>query len=302
MFLRLTPLLAILALSLGAGCSVRKLAVNSLADALAESSGVYASDSDLELIRAATPFALKTMETLLTKAPDNRGLLVGTASGFTQYAFAFVQVDSEMSYQTDPEKSREERLRAKKLYLRARDYGFRALEVKHPGFRERVRANAAQAAGEVKQDEVAALYWTAVAWAAAIASDKEDMDLVADLHLIEPMIRRCLELDEAFDQGSIHEFMISFEGGRSDSQGGSVDRARKHFARASELSGRKRMTALVSLAENVSVQQENRKEFETLLQEVLAFDVDSAPDFRLVNLVAQKRARLLLSRIDDLFI
>ncbi len=53
MFLRLTPLLAILALTAGAGCSVRRLAINSLADALAESSGVYASDSDLELIRAA---------------------------------------------------------------------------------------------------------------------------------------------------------------------------------------------------------------------------------------------------------
>jgi hypothetical protein len=34
---------------------------------------------------------------------------------------------------------------------------------------------------------------------------------------------------------------------------------------------------------------------------VLAFDVDSAPEFRLANLIAQRRARALLANVDDLF-
>ena len=47
------------------GCSIRSLAINTLAEALAESGSVYASDSDPELVRDALPFALKTFESLL---------------------------------------------------------------------------------------------------------------------------------------------------------------------------------------------------------------------------------------------
>ena len=56
--------LACLALS-GWACSVRGLAVNALADSLASTGDVFASDGDPELIRDATPFALKTIESLL---------------------------------------------------------------------------------------------------------------------------------------------------------------------------------------------------------------------------------------------
>ncbi len=128
------------------------------------------------------------------------------------------------------------------------------------------------------------------------------MDLVADLHLIEPMIRRCLVLDDEFDNGAIHDFMITFEASRSSAQGGSAERARRHFERAMALADGRKIAPLVSVAESVSVSAQNRKEFRALLRRALSFDVDSAREYRLANLIAQKRARLLMSRIDDLFI
>ena len=39
-----------------------------------------------------------------------------------------------------------------------------------------------------------------------------------------------------------------------------------------------------------------------LLEGVLAADADAAPEFRLVNVLAQKKARRLLDQIDDLFL
>ncbi len=59
---------------------------------------------------------------------------------------------------------------------------------------------------------------------------------------------------------------------------------------------------MVSLAETVSVRRGDRAEFESLLNQALAFDVDTAPDQRLANLIAQRRAVLLLSQIDNLFL
>jgi predicted anti-sigma-YlaC factor YlaD len=69
-----------------------------------------------------------------------------------------------------------------------------------------------------------------------------------------------------------------------------------------ELSGGSEAGPLVSLAESVSVAKQNRKEFQALLERALAVDVNAKPEYRLVNLVMQRRARWLLSRIDDLIL
>jgi predicted anti-sigma-YlaC factor YlaD len=56
------------------------------------------------------------------------------------------------------------------------------------------------------------------------------------------------------------------------------------------------------LAEDVSLQKQNRAEFETLLKRALAIDVNAKPEYRLANLIIQRRARWLLQRTGDLFV
>src|SRR5262245_15256070 len=77
------------------GCSIRRYALNQAADALAGSSTTFASDDDPELVKAAAPFSLKLMESLLAENPQHRGLLTSAASGFTQYAYAFVEDEAD---------------------------------------------------------------------------------------------------------------------------------------------------------------------------------------------------------------
>ena len=57
----------------------------------------------------------------------------------------------------------------------------------------------------------------------------------------------------------------------------------------------------VALAEAVSVQRQDRAEFTGLLARALAVDPDLHTEWRLANLLAQRRARWLLGRADDLF-
>jgi len=52
----------------------------------------------------------------------------------------------------------------------------------------------------------------------------------------------------------------------------------------------------------VSVSVQDRAEFTKLLEQALAVDVERAPEFRLANILAQRRARWLLGRADELFI
>lgn len=301
LWMRALPL--VLALGAALGCSVRRFAVNRLGDALASSGATFASDEDPELVGEALPFALKLIESLLAESPRHRGLLLAAASGFTQYAYAFVQQQADELEDQDLGEARRLHTRARKLYLRARNYGLRGLEVRRPGFEKALRADAKAAVRAASKQDVPLMYWTAVAWGAAISLSKDDPETVADQPLVEALIDRALELDEAFDSGAIHAFLVSYEPSRPGvSAADAAGRARKHFERAVELSAGKLASPLVAFAETVSVSRQDKKEFEALLRRALDIDVNARAEWRLANLVSQRRARWLLGRVDQLFV
>ncbi len=294
-------LLLLLLLVLAAGCSPRAYVVRRVADAVSSDGGVFASDDDPELVRDAVPFALKAEESLLSAEPGHRGLLLSLCRGFTQYAAAFVWQDAVES--PDPAAARAGKGRAVRLYLRAREYGLRGLEAGRPGFRALLDADPAGAARKAEPEDVPLLYWTAASWSLAIASSSADPAMLADLPRCEALMRRALALREDFDAGAIHEYFIAFEGGRPEAMGGSAARARRHFDRAVELSGGKKVSPLVTLAETVSVRAQDRREFLDLLDRALAFDARrEAPEHRLANLAAQRKASWLKGRVDELFL
>jgi len=283
------------------GCSIRSLAINSLADSLAASGDVFASDEDPDLIRDATPFALKTIETLLEEKPDHRQLLESACSGFFGYGYAFVEVDAERLQDVDYAESERLYRRALGLYLRARDYCFRSLELGTPGIVDRLATDPTQAVEVFKKEDVSLLFWTGASWGFAISVGMDRPDLVADVPAVQALMNRALELDEAFKQGAVHAALISLNALPAE-MGGSPDKARIHFERAVELSEGLSAGPYVSLAESVVVAEQDWREFEELLQTALAIDVDQMPADRLLNVVAQQRARWLLDRIDHYFI
>jgi len=298
---RLAPLVLVLAL---AGCSsVQRVVVNKAGDALAGGSSVYASDDDPELVWQAVPFGLKTIESLLAQSPRHEGLLLAAASGFTEYAYGALQQEADFAEAKDLARATELRNRARKLYLRALGYGFRGLEVRLPGLRRQLQSDPdpAHALAGTTRAQVPLLYWTGAAWGAAIAISKDDPELTADQSRAAALIQRGLALDEGFEAGAGHDFMIAYEGGRAG-VGGSIEEARRHLRRALELSQGHRAAPLVGFAETVSVGRQDKAEFKQLLGQALAVDVDAAPDFRLANVLAQRRARWLLGRVDELFV
>src|SRR5437588_8380583 len=284
------------------GCAtVKRMAINKLGDSLSESGTTYAADDDPDLVGAALPFSLKLVEGLLARSPTHRGLLFTAASGFTEYAYVYVQQDADAMESQDLDRAGALRARARRLYLRARDYGLRGLEAKHKGFKEHVMADPKTAVKIANKADVPMLYWTAASWGSAISVSKDHPDLIADQPIVEALIDRALELDPDFDFGAIHGFLINYEMARQGAAGNAAARARQHFDRVVVLTKGQLASPFVSLAEAVSVASDNREEFEKLLKQALAIDPDARVEWRLQNLVVQKRARWLLARVDDLF-
>lgn len=193
-------------LGLTSCASVKRAAVGQMADALAGGGTSYARDDDPELIREATPFSLKLMESVLEQTPKHAGLLQACASGFTQYAYAFVLQEADEAEARDLAACEVGRARAKKLFLRAKGYGLRGLDAAHPGFSAEFARDPKSAAARARKDDVALLYWTAAAWGGAVSLGKNDPALIAEIPQMESLIDRALQLDEAWGAGRSTRF------------------------------------------------------------------------------------------------
>jgi hypothetical protein len=112
-----------------------------------------------------------------------------------------------------------------------------------------------------------------------------------------------VELDAAWGEGSVQDFLINLESARTGSKPEEKqERMRRYFQRALELSKGAHASTYVGYAENACVPVQNRAEFQQLIEKALAIDPDKKPDSRLANLIAQRRARWLQGRIDELFL
>jgi len=285
------------------GCAlVKRKAVGVVASTLASSGDVFTRDDDPELVGQAIPFGLKLYESLLDSAPRNKELLVATCSNFTQYGVAFLETEAlelgdadhhaEVVHLND---------RALKLYMRARAYCLRAMEVRFPGITARLMQDPAAALRPARKADVPLLYWMAASWGSAIALALDKPDVSIDLPSVRALAERALALDDGWNKGALHEMLVSLDT-LPEVIGGSPARAREHFERAVALQQGRSPGPYVALARGLALPAQDRAEFESLLNRALAIDPDADPSTRLVTIVQQRRARALLKHADAMFI
>jgi predicted anti-sigma-YlaC factor YlaD len=277
------------------------MAVKTVANTLADTGDVFTRDDDPELIRDATPFALKLYESLLESVPTHVPLLIATCGSFTQYGYAFLEAEADSldaSRRADAIALRE---RALKHYLRGRGYCLRAADARFgKGTSAALLQDPAMAVAKARKDDVPLLYWSAASWGAAISLGIDRPDLAVDFPTVRALADRALALDPSWNKGAIHELMITLDS-LPEALGGNPARAREHFKTAVDIQKGLSPGPYVSLATGVAVPMQDRAEFERLLKEALAIDPEKDPSNRLVILVTQRRARVLLDRADEKF-
>ena len=286
-------------------CSPSTMGMNRMADAVTATAGAYARDDDPELVRVGAPSTLKMVEMMLDTRPSHTGLLMTACSGFAQYSYSFLHLESEMAAAAAGSEGAVQELRARgaRMYQRARGYCLRALAIRHARLVDLLQRDPQAALPLLESTtrlDVPALFWAGAAWGGELALTEDQLIRIKELAVVRALLSRALALDERWEDGTLHEAMIALDG-LPALLGGSAARAREHFERAIALSQGQSAFAYVTLASSVSVPAKDRAEFERVLKQALAIDVSLRPARRLANLVAQKRARFLLSRADRLF-
>lgn len=285
-----TAVAAALLITLTVACSPHKMGVNRMASAVAASSAVYESDNDPEFVRLAAPGTLKMVEMLLVESPDHPQLLLTACRGFTEYSYAFLQVESQLRA-ADENSAAELRRRATTMYKRARGYCIRGLRVRHRTLTESdLTSNPRQVLQSVTVEDVPLLYWLAAGWGSELSLAGDSIKRLGELASVRALLGRARELDDRWEDGAIYEALIVLDALPS-LLGGSHEAARTDFKRAIELSNGRSVFAYVAMAGATPDPAERR----TLLQQAVAIDVNQLEKRRLINLIAQRYARALLA-------
>jgi predicted anti-sigma-YlaC factor YlaD len=286
-------ILFLLILSFTSSCSVKKMAMKSIANSMSSGNSIFQAENDPELVADALPFILMMYEP---------ALLLASSKAFTMYSYGFLMTEADMEDRSDFGKAMHLRQRARGLFLRARDYALRGLEQKHPGFNEKLQKDYRAAIEMTDESDIDLLYWCGAAWAAAFASSKDDLELLMELTISAAMVERVLELDSDYSDGAAHDFFISYYGSRPKAMGGSIKKAREHFSRSVEISQGSNAGTYVALATSVSIRTQDEEEFRVLLEKALEVEIDAYPDKRLSNVIMQRKARWLIDNIGDFFV
>ena len=288
----------------GCGALLKQMSVASATEIFRDGMAAFYREGDLLIAEQALASNLKLLEIFLEASPNNPDLLLQASQGFSTYTFAFVE-DKIAQHHRDPHLVEVDRGRARRLYLRGRDYGLRLLTLQHEALAASLNADLSALRANLallRREDVPALFWTAYGWAGSIHWSLDRPEMLADLPRVLAMMDRVLELDERYFFAGAHLFFGAYYASRSRALGGDPERARSHLDRALELAGPTILVGHLFLADPYAIQIQDRTLFETQLRLILDSPEDLSPDYRLLNQVAKARARLLLEKNGELFL
>jgi hypothetical protein len=276
-------------LSLPCAClPIKKVTVGTTAMLLEEVARSSYRQSDLRMIREGMPAYLMLMDGMIEAWPNNEQLLLAAAQTYSSFASIFVE-DQDKEY-------------AKLLFGRGRDYALRSLERR--GLKEPLQSHFEdfkEGVNNLAKRDVPYLFWGATCWANWIRLNLDSMEALAELPKVEWMMKKVLEIDEGFYYGGAHLFMGIWFASKPRAYGGDLKKAQGHFLKALEFGKGKFLMAYVYYATYYARQALDKDLFISTLQKVLETPADISPELTLINTVAQKKAKELLTRVEEYF-
>jgi hypothetical protein len=279
--------LSLLMLTLSA-CSMNKMMVNMSMPMIEGGIEAMNEEPDLQLAEDSMPANISMMNSMIKLDPENIQLQVYAAQAYYGLSYGFNE-DKDIN-------------RADKFYLRGLKHGLTALDLLGiHNIKKMSPAGLEEKLQELDKDEVAALFWTASNWAKWIDLHRDDPASLIQLAKPTAMMQRVIELDDTFYYGGAHMYFGVYYGARAPMFGGDFERSKKHFDRAREINENKLLIVDLLQAQYLSRQMYDRQDFHQRLTGVIEAPEDLYPELTLMNQIAKRKARLLLTREDQWF-
>jgi hypothetical protein len=258
----------------------------------------------VEFARVAAPGQIATAEGLLATIPDDPDILYVVAFGYLQYAFGFVE-DELLALPDDAPLVRQDALRGRAtlLYDRALGYALRLLATRDRGFPDafaRGGPDLERALARLDRRAAEGLVFAGAALASGINLNRGDPHRTVDLPKAVALLRRVDELAPATEQ-AIAPMVLGIVYGMPERLGGQPEASRRHFEESIHLTEGKYLMARVMYARYYATSVGDRALFGRTLRDVLAAPPTLAPEWRLSNELAKRRAAVYLAAEARLF-
>ncbi len=283
--------LAVLVL-MSTGCNLTKFVADSMVPQLQNNQQAFFAETSVKQAREAAPALLKFMDGFIVSSPENSELLLLGAEMNAGLAIVLIRYEDETW--------------ARQLFTKAQDYAERALLADYPDLHAVLVGSddeaLAAALKELDRDQLPHAFWYVTASGGKIDVSRDQPDLVAGLSRLVQVMHRLAEIDGSFFDGGPDTFLGRFYASRSETLGGSPEKARMHFTKAESFASNRMWMVPVFRAEGLQNQELSRAvrdEYEAALNRVI--EGEGPPEVALVTAIAKQKAVAMLADIDEQF-
>lgn len=283
-------------LALGSSGCIKQTLLNGQIASTRKGSAAADTIGDYELARGASMAGMIQFEGLHRLAPDNEDAMFLLLRGWAGYGYAFASDDFEAADLAGDEAAAEyHKGRAKHAYDRSVAAGLELIGRRDEGF-----ANAKKSADSMnawlkehfeEKEDAEVLFWLGSAWLARVNLLKDEPELVAELFVGVAMLERSRELDPAFMSYGATSTLAAYH---ARSPSAELDLSKKLLDEALAKTERKALGVVLNVAKYACAKND-RALYERSLKEVIDAG-DIAPQLRLQNTVAKRRARRQISK------
>ncbi len=250
---------------------------------------VLFEECDTEIAKLSMPTDLKLMEGLLRNDPKNKQLLTALCMGFSGYTMLFIEEE-------DPE-------RASKLYLRARNYGLKALGIMTTISEDNgpKRDNVIDKLMNIDKRDLQALFWTTVSWNLWINLNLDKPTALVQLGVAQACLERVLEINPDYFFGTPYVLIGSILSSKPASLGGNKEKAREYFEKAINLNSGKFFLTQYYFAKYYAVRIQDKELFFKLIKDVDSKDPYELKEVCLINTEMKQKTKRLMKMSEELF-
>ncbi|MFH1728232.1 MAG: TRAP transporter TatT component family protein [Pseudomonadota bacterium] len=271
------------------GCSVKRFAVRQVGEVIKDGMEAVYSEEDLELAKISIASNLKLLEVLLVDDPENITIKMLLTEGYGAYSLAFIEEASLVRASYFYKKA----MKYAEEVLQEADYFKAGFKLSIPAFEKEVSL--------IKKDHVDSVFWFAFNWGRYILLNLDNTQALFDLPKVEALMKQVMVLDDSFYFSSAHLFFGSLHSARPVMLGGKPDLSKKHFETCITNTQEKFFLHKYYYAKYYAVRVQDQDLFKKMLSDVINGDLEILPSFRLMNKIAQVKAKALLAKSSEYF-
>ena len=217
-----------------------------------------------------------------------------------EYGFGVLMEKSDKIILEDYSEGLKNYKKANEYFGYAKSTGIDLLSKKYPSF-EQWLLNKEEI--EFERGDVEVLYWLMAAYSGSISSSRGDPFELINIPIVEKILKTCVKLDSEWNNGALYSALMSFTSIRPDlNEQIKMDTITFYFKKALSPSDSMDASLYVSYSELIHKPNLEKELFLEKLKIAMTIKVNRKSKYYLTNLIAQNRARWLISNADEYFL